>query len=51
MGFILNIAYKLGSLSNKAPKLSTKPFKDIYNKFKEGRSDSKPKDYTHITVD
>ena len=46
MKYILKLAYKLGTLSNKTPKLSTKPIKDIYNTFKQGREDSKPKDYT-----
>ncbi len=50
MGFILKIAYKLGSWSNKAPKLSTKPFKLVYKEFKQGRVDSKPKDHTNETV-
>ena len=51
MKHILKLAYKLGTLSNKTPKLSTKPFKAIINEFKQGRVDSKPKDYTNITVE
>ena len=51
MKYILKLAYKLGTLSNKTPKLSTKPFKSIINEFKQGRVDSKPKDYTNITVE
>ena len=48
MKHILKLAYKLGTLSNKAPKLSTKPFKAIINEFKPGRVDSKPKDITNV---
>jgi len=46
MKYLLKLSYKLGELSTKSPKLSTKPIKDIYNTFKQGREDSKPKDYT-----
>ena len=48
MKHILKLAYKLGTLSNKTPKLSTKPFKAIINHFKQGRVDSKPKDITNV---
>ena len=44
--FICKLAYKAGELSTKSPKLSTQPIKDVYNTFKQGREDSKPKDFT-----
>ena len=46
MIYILKLSYKLGELSTKSPKLSTQPIKDVYNTFKQGREDSKPKDFT-----
>ena len=41
MKFLHKLAYKLGELTTKAPKLSTKPIKSLYNEFKQGREDSK----------
>lgn len=48
MKYLLKLSYKLGELSNKSPKLSTKPIKDMYNQFKQGRQDSKYTDYTEL---
>ena len=48
MKYLLKLSYKLGELSTKSPKLSTKPIKDIYNTFKQGRKDSKYTDYTEL---
>lgn len=39
MKFINKLAYALGHLTTKAPKLSTKPIRSIYSHFKEGRVD------------
>ena len=51
MGYLLMFAYKLGELSTKTPKLSTKPVKEFYKSFKQGRSDSKgAKVYTDISL-
>ena len=51
MKFLTKLAYKLGELSNKTPKLSTKPVKEFYKSFKQGRSDSKgAKVYTDISL-
>ena len=44
--FIFKLSYKLGELSNKTPSLSLNPLKELYKSFKQGREDSKPKDYT-----
>ena len=45
MKFLLKLSYKLGQLSNKTPKLSTQPIKNMYNEFKQGRTDSRFTDY------
>ena len=42
-----SIAYKLGRLSTKSPKLSLKPIKNAYKAFKAGRDDAKIKVTIH----